>query len=128
MIRFPAILLPALSAVLLISGALYAQSAFRLPAVLMINFLNRTQQIAYAIGMSDWKMLRTEAEKLGENAAAYAKIVPPGIPMGKQLRAFQEDVAALVRAADGRDGEAAARRFGRIEAGCVSCHKRYRDL
>ncbi len=128
MIRLIGCLLFAFSVLCASPGLLTAQSALRLPAALMINFLNRTQQIAYAIGMSDWKMLRTEAEKLGENAAAYAKIVPPGIPMGKQLRTFQEDVAALFQAADGRDGEAAGRRFGRIEAGCVSCHKRYRDL
>ncbi|MFQ5915915.1 MAG: cytochrome c, partial [Nitrospinota bacterium] len=126
MMRLSAIFLLTLFALLLISRALQAQSAFRLPAVLMINFLNRTQQIAYAIGMSNWEMMKAEARGLAEEAAAYGKIVPPGIPMGKSLKEFREDVAALLRAADSRDREGVGRSFGRIEAGCMTCHKRYR--
>jgi hypothetical protein len=111
-----------------ISGPLNAQSAFRLPAVLMINFLNRTQQIAYAIGLSDWERLRSEAEGLATEAERYARIVPPGVPLGKRLKDFRKDVDALIRAAQGRDREAVGRSFGRIETGCMTCHKLYRDL
>ncbi|MBI2881749.1 MAG: cytochrome c [Candidatus Tectomicrobia bacterium] len=118
----------AVSTLMAIPGRTPGQSAFRAPAVLMITFLNRTQQIAYAVGMSDWKKLKTEAEGLAGAAAAYAQIVPPGIPMGKMLKAFREDVDGLIRAAESRDLEAIGRSFGRIEAGCLDCHKRYRDL
>ncbi len=85
-------------------------------------------QIAYAIGMSDWKKLKVEVDGLARAAEAYAKFVPPGIPMGKQLTAFRENVKGLSGAAERRDAEALGRFFGRVETGCVSCHKRYRDL
>lgn len=126
--RLTFVLLTIFAILLLGSGILRAQSAFRLPAVLMITFLNRTQQIAYAIGMSDWAKLKSEVEGLAQAAEAYAKIVPPGIPMGQQLTAFRENVKGLSGAAERRDAEALGRFFGRVEAGCVSCHKRYRDL
>ena len=110
------------------SAPLSAQSAFRLPAVLMINFLNRTQQIAYAIALSDWERLRSEAEGLAAETERYAKIVPPRIPLGKRLKDFRKDVDALIRATQSRDREAVGRSFGRIETGCMTCHKLYRDL
>jgi cytochrome c556 len=94
----------------------------------MITFLNRSQQIAYAIGMSDWTKLKSEVEGLAQAAEAYAKIVPPGIPMSQQLTVFRENVKGLSGAAERRDAEALGRFFGRVETGCVSCHKRYRDL
>ncbi len=126
--RLTTVLLTTFAMLLLSSGILRSQSAFRLPAVLMITFLNRTQQISYAIGMSDWTKLKSEVEGLGQAAESYAKIIPPGIPMAGQLTAFRENVKGLSAAAERGDAEALGRFFGRIEAGCVSCHKRYRDL
>ncbi len=112
-----------------VSGVpLAAQSAFRLPAALMISFLNRTQQIAYAIGVSDWERLQAESEGLANDTDSYAKLIPPGIPMASQLRDFRAGVQALIGAAGRRDGEEIGRWLGTIESGCIKCHKLYRDL
>ena len=118
----------AVSLVCVSSVPLAAQSAFRLPAALMISFLNRTQQIVYAIGVSNWKRLQAESEGLADDTDSYAKLIPPGIPMAGQLRDFRAGVQALIGAAERRDGEEIGRWLGKIESGCIKCHKLYRDL
>ena len=115
---------------LLCSGAthLAGKSAFQRPAALMINFLNRTQQIVYAIGVSNWEMLQKEARGLIADIESYASLAPKNSPMASQLGELQKDVQALIKAAKKQDGTEIGSRLGKIESRCIQCHKLYRDF
>ncbi len=102
--------------------------AFRRPAALMVNFLNRTQQIVYAIAVSDWKMLQKEARGLKADIDSYISLAPRNTPMANQLREFRKDVQELIEAAKKRDGMEIGKRLGKIEFRCIQCHKLYRDF